>query len=48
VPGLGDRDTWIAPAKLGDERPDDAALGLQRVNVAQQHVQRERRDIHSV
>src|SRR5580700_5573673 len=34
VPGLGDRDTRIAPAKLGDQRPDDAPLAFQRMHVA--------------
>src|SRR5579864_2287241 len=28
VAGLGDRDTRIAPAQLGDERPDDGSLAL--------------------
>jgi hypothetical protein len=38
VPGLRDRDTWIAPAQLGDQRADDAPLGLERMHVAKQDV----------
>jgi len=48
VPGLGDRDTWIAPPQLGDQRADDATLALQRVHVAEQHIQRQRSDIHGI
>src|ERR1700726_1920768 len=46
VTGLGHRDAGIAPAQLGDERPDDGTFAFQRVHVAQQHVQGQRRDIH--
>ena len=46
VAGLGHRDARVAPAQLGDERPDDGTFRLQRVHVAQQQVERQRRDIH--
>jgi hypothetical protein len=39
-------DAGIAPTQLGDERPYDASLLLERVHVAQQHVERQRSYIH--
>ena len=40
---LGDRDTGVAAAQLGDERPDDGPLLLERADVAKQHVERQAR-----
>ena len=46
VTRLGDRDAGVAAAQLGDERPDDGPLLLERVNVAKQHVERQRSYVH--
>jgi len=43
---LGDCDPRAATAQLGDERPHNAPLLLERVNVAKQHVERQRSYIH--
>ena len=37
---LGDRDAWVAATQLGDERPDDGPLLLERADVAKQHIKR--------
>jgi hypothetical protein len=46
VTRLGDRDTGIAAAQLGDQRPHDAPLLLEGVDIAKQHVERKRSYIH--
>ena len=43
---LGDRDTRVATAQLGDERPDDGPLLLERADVAEQHVECQRSYVH--
>ena len=40
--GLGDCDAGVPAAQFRDERPDDGPLLLQRADVAQQHVERQR------
>src|SRR5688572_26722329 len=44
--GLGHGDAGKAPVQLGDQRPHDGALLLQRVNVAEQDVQGQSTHIH--
>jgi hypothetical protein len=46
VTRLGDRDTGVAAAQLGDERPDDGPLLLERADVAKQHVKRQGGYVH--
>ena len=44
--GFGNRDAGEPAPEFRDERPDDASLSFQRVDVAQQHVECERGYVH--
>jgi hypothetical protein len=48
MPCLGHRDARVPAAQFSHERPDDAPLLFQRVNVAQQHVHRECSYVHGI
>jgi hypothetical protein len=48
VTRLGDRDTREAATELRDERPDDAPLLFQRVDIAKQHIERQSGYVHEV